>query len=275
MKHNTYRKCLALSLAVLTAGSVFAIGTNNKLSGVADKLNSALSDKKSGGLSFSNDEAVQALKAALGKGAETASSQLHIEDAYYKNPLYFIDMPPEAEKIVNTISKLPQGKKAIDDVVLRLNRTAESCAAEIVPIFTDSITSMSVSDGINIVKGEDNAATQYLQGKTYSQLVELYKPKVAQALDQKLIGNMSANEAWSKVVTTYNKAGSSANKLSGKLGKNTAAVETVDTDLSQYATEKALDAIFLKIADEEKKIRDNPVGYGSDIITKVFGSIKK
>ena len=131
---------------------------------------------------------------------------------------------------------------------------------------------MTVGDGVAIVTGKDNAATEYLKKKTYEQLVSLYKPKISAALDQKLVGGMSANEAWEKLTATYNKAGGTANKVSSIFGKE--AVKEVDIDLAQYATEKALDAVFLKIADEEAEIRDKPLEYSSDIIRKVFGSRK-
>lgn len=221
---------------------------------------------------FSNEEAVKALKAALNEGAKAASAQLSKEDAYYKNPLYYIDMPKDAEKLVATVSKLPNGKKNVENVVLRLNRTAEACAAEIIPVFAEAITGMTVGDGVAIVTGKDNAATEYLKKKTYDQLVSLYKPKIAAALDQKLVGSMSANEAWEKLTATYNKAGGTANKVSSIFGKE--AIKEVDIDLAEYATEKALDAVFLKIADEEAEIRDNPLEYSSDMIRKVFGSRK-
>ncbi|NLK46701.1 MAG: DUF4197 domain-containing protein [Treponema sp.] len=221
---------------------------------------------------FSNDDAVQALKAALSEGAKIASVQLSKEDAYYKNPLYYIDLPEETEKLIATVSKLPNGKKNIENVILRLNRTAEAAAAEIIPIFAEAITGMTVGDGVAIVTGKDNAATEYLKRKTYDQLVSLYKPKIAASLDQKLVGNMSANEAWEKLITTYNKAGSSANKVTSIFGKE--AIKEIDIDLAEYATKKALDAVFLKIADEEAEIRDNPLEYSSEIIRKVFGSRK-
>ena len=221
---------------------------------------------------FSNEEAVKALKAALNEGAKVASAQLSKEDAYYKNPLYYIDMPKDAEKLVATVSKLPNGKKNVENVVLRLNRTAEACAAEIIPVFAEAITGMTVGDGVAIVTGKDNAATEYLKKKTYDQLVSLYKPKIAAAIDQKLVGSMSANEAWEKLTATYNKAGGTANKVSSIFGKE--AIKDVDIDLAEYAPEKALDAVFLKIADEEAEIRDNPLEYSSDMIRKVFGSRK-
>ena len=84
---------------------------------------------------------------------------------------------------------------------------------------------------------------------------------------------MSANDAWNKLVSLYNKTGNSANKIGSIFGKDE-VMDTIDTDLAEYATNKALDAIFLKIADEEKAIRKNPAEYGSNIIQKVFGAVK-
>ncbi|MCQ2595065.1 MAG: DUF4197 domain-containing protein [Treponemataceae bacterium] len=226
-----------------------------------------------GNLSFSNQDAVDALKNALNIGAETASKELNKTDAYYRNPLYYIPMPEEAAKLVATVEKLPNGKKTVENVIIRLNRTAEACAAGIVPIFVEAISGMSVNDGISIVTGEQNAATNFLKDKTYNQLKALYKPQISAALDQNLVGNMSANDAWNKLVSLYNKTGTGANKIGSIFGKDE-VMDTIDTDLAEYATDKALNAIFMKIADEEKSIRKNPMEYGSNIIQKVFGAVK-
>lgn len=223
------------------------------------------------GNGYTNDEAVQALKEALIESAISSSSLLSKEDAYFKNPLYFIDMPEDAEKLINVVTKVPGGKGLVDDVVLRLNRTAESSAREIVPIFRNAITTMSVEDGVALVTGGDSAATEYLKKKTYTQLLSLYKPKINSALDQKLVGKTSANEAWTKLVNAYNKTGNTTNKIFRKLGKED-VMEEIETDLAQYATEKALDAVFLQMAEEEKKIRTNPLDYASKLIQKVFGA---
>ncbi len=257
---NTSQQAGNNSSNKITATSVI----NTVLGGVAGNA---------GNLSFSNQDAVDALKNALNIGAETASKELNKTDAYYRNPLYYIPMPPEAAKLVSTVEKLPNGKKTVENVIIRLNRTAEACAAGIVPIFVEAISGMSVSDGISIVTGEQNAATNFLKDKTYNQLKALYKPQIAAALDQNLVGSMSANDAWDKLVSLYNKTGNSANKIGSIFGKDE-VMETIDTDLAEYATNKALDAIFLKIADEEKSIRRNPMEYGSSIIQKVFGAVK-
>lgn len=223
-----------------------------------------------GNQSFTYDEAVQGLKAALIEAAIQSSDFLSKEDAYYKNPIYYIDMPKDAEDLIKVVSKVPGGKNMIEDVVLRLNRTAETAAKEIEPIFREAISNMGVQDAVAIVTGKDDAATEYLKRTTYQQLLSLYKPKVNAALDQKLVAKKSANECWEKLTTTYNKASASTNKIGSIFGKSE-IMQEVETDLAQYATEKALDAVFLQMAEEEEKIRDDPMDYASSIIRKVFG----
>ncbi len=219
--------------------------------------------------SITNDDAVQGLKEALVKAATSSSQILSKEDAYYKNPLYFIDMPKDAENLIKVVSNIPGGKEKIDEVVLRLNRTAESAAKEIIPIFKESVLSMSFDDAFSLVAGTDTAATEYLKKTTYENLVSLYKPKINDVLDQKIVGEKSTSEAWTSLVTTYNKAGAASNKLGSLFGK-TKEVTPVETDLAQYATEKALDAVFIQMGEEEKKIRGNPAAYASSIIQKIF-----
>lgn len=279
MKNSVYFIVTALLLLLqftvisATGAQETSLSEITKALGFGNSTTTQTQKNASGISSYTNDEAVLALKEALKKGASYSSEFLSKEDAYYKNPLYFIDIPEDAKDLVNVVSKVPGGKKMVEDVVLRLNRTAESAAKEIIPIFAEAITGMSVADGISIVIGKDNAATEYLRSKTYSQLSALYKPKIAAALDQKIVGKVSANDAWEKLVSTYNKASSTTNKI-GSIFGNDELVKVIDTDLAQYATDKALNAVFLKMADEEKEIRANPMQYASDIISKVFGAVK-
>jgi hypothetical protein len=132
---------------------------------------------------------------------------------------------------------------------------------------------MTVSDGIKIVRGNDTAATDYLKDKTYDSLVGLFKPEIAQALDEPLVANISANSAWQTLTTAYNKAGIIPNKAA-QLANKSPPMPVVDVELSQYASEKAISAVFLKVSDEEKKIRANPFDYASEFIKKVFGALK-
>lgn len=223
-------------------------------------------------LAFTNEEAVMAMKDALIEGITGASGNLSQKDAYFKNAALKILLPPEAAPILNVLSQIPGGQSLADNVILRLNRTAETAAKETGAIFTSAIKSMTVVDGIKIVTGKNDAATQYLREKCYDKLVSLYKPKVAAVLNKPLIMDVSANEAWTQLVTTYNKYGQIPN-AAARLSGSPIPFPPVEVDLAKFATEKALDGLFSKVGEEEVKIRKNPFDYASNMIQKVFGSL--
>ena len=232
-----------------------------------------LSGPQAGAVRVTNAEAIAALKDALKAGIGQASGELSVTDAYFKNALLKILLPPEAKPIMDSIGKIPGGQKLIDDVVLRLNRTAEESAKEVMPIFVDAITSMTISDGIAIVKDGDGAATGYLRNKTYASLVGLYKPKVGRVLAEPLVLGISAQKSWDTLTLAYNKAGIIPNNAAALMGQS-APMPPVSVDLAGYATQKALDGLFIRIAAEESKIRANPAAYASAMIKKVFGALR-
>ena len=125
---------------------------------------------------------------------------------------------------------------------------------------------MTISDAVGILKGDDNAATQYLRNSTYNQLVDLYRPKIKTSIDKKLIGNVSAGQSWDMLTGKWNEA---ANSMVGQM----AGFKPVNIQLDEYLTQKALDGLFLKITDEEKKIRKDPVARVNDILKRVFGTL--
>ena len=233
----------------------------------------------SGDALFTNVEAVEAMKKALNIGAENSSNELSKENAYYDNPLLKILLPPEADVILDVLDKIPRGEELVNNVIKGLNRSAEEAAKEVVPMFSTAITDMTVQDGIGIVTGERDAATVYLKDKTYSQLMESYAKKMNIVLNKPLIPvvNISTNEAWENLVNAYNDniASLDDNVFGGIIGGLAGVtLEPVEVDLSQYVTGKALDGLFVKVGEEEGKIRDNPWGYASSIIEKVFGAVK-
>lgn len=224
------------------------------------------------GESFTNEEAVSALREALVKGAEFSSKTLSAQDGYYGDDTVKILLPEEAAVIISAIDKIPGGNTLIKDVILRINRSAEEGAGNIVPIFKEAVMSMSVTDGIKIVTGGENACTEYLRDKTYNSLYDLYLPVVTEALDMPLVLNVSANKSWASLMSGYNKVAGYANSVARLAGKEDPMPE-VNVNLPDYVTKKALDGIFLKMSEEEKKIRENPFEYSSKIIEKVFGSL--
>ena len=208
----------------------------------------------------------QGLKEALLIGSKQASNILSIEDGFYKDELVKIMLPPEAQTISNNIKKIPRGKDLVDKVVLRLNRAAEDAVVEAAPIFASAISEMTIQDAFGILKGDKNAATLYLKNKSYTKLKELFQPKVKNSLDKKLIADLSTNESWSLLTRNYNQV---ANSFVGQL----ANMETVNSQLDTYVTNKALDALFIKVAEEELKIRKDPMKRVSSLLKRVFGSL--
>lgn len=223
---------------------------------------------------YTNDEAVSAMKDALVEGIKFASTSLSKEDAYYKNSMLKILLPEEASPIMKVLYAIPGGKTLAEDVVLRLNRCAEFAAKDTVSIFTSAIKSMTVVDGIKIVTGGKNAATNYLKEKCYTQLFNSYKPKLNNALNKPLVLNVSANKAWTTLVTNYNKYAAVPNSIAIIAGKEPPCPE-VEVDLATYATEKALNGLFMMIEKEEANIRANPMEYSSKMIQKVFGYVRQ
>lgn len=253
-----------------------------------DTLFDILGLNGSGDALFTNTEAVEAMKSALNIGAQNSSDALSQEDAYYKSALK-IPLPSEVDSALSALDELKGltiigfdigsavsnlSGKLVDDVILSINRSAEEASREVVPIFSEAITGMTVQDGIGIVTGEDDAATVYLKDKTYSQLMNLYQDKMDKVLRQDLIGAVSADDAWNTLTEKYN--GIVTNdlvKVAARLAGKTVPAP-INIKLSGYVTGKALDGVFVKVGEEEGKIRDNPWGYGKNIIEKVFGAVK-
>lgn len=225
------------------------------------------------GLKVTNEEAIAAMKDALTEGIACASRTLSAPDGYFGNAVLKILLPPEAKNLMDCVGKIPQGQKLIDDVVLRINRSAEDAAKDVVPIFVDAIKQMTVADGIAIIKGGNNAATNYLESKTRQSLMNLYRPKVAAALSKPLVMNISAEKSWDSLTGAYNRAGVIPNKAARFAGKKE-PMPAIQVDLATYATGKALDGLYLKMGEEEAKIRANPFAYASAMIKKVFGAMK-
>lgn len=221
-------------------------------------------------LGLSNAEIVAGLKEALTVGTDTAVSIVSKLDGYYKDELIKILLPPEADIIVDNMNNpLFQGlglDVLVENIVLKINRAAEDAAKDATPIFWDAITGMTIIDGYNILHGEDTAATHYLRENTFAELFNLYEPKMQASLDKDIVGDVSAQDTWNTLTSQYNTI---ANSLPGQL----AGLQPVNTDLGEYVTRKGLDGLFVKIADEEKAIREDPLARVTDLLERVFGSI--
>ncbi len=202
------------------------------------------------GTGLSNADIIKGLKEALTIGSNNSSSLASKVDAYYKNPKLFIPFPPEAKKIESTLRQFGQEKLA-NDFILSLNRAAEDAAKSAAPIFVAAVKNMTISDGLSILKGADNAATTYLQKSTQLELTAKFKPVIEASLKK-----VNATKYWADAINYYNKI---------------PTVQKMNPDLSGYATSKAIDGLFVLVAAEELKIRKDPAARITDILKKVFG----
>lgn len=201
---------------------------------------------------LSNGEIVDGLKEALIKGTQSAVSLLGRTDGFLANPDVKIPMPDSLSKVESGLRKIGQDKVA-DNFVETMNRAAEKAVPEAAGIFADSVKQMSIEDARQILQGEDDAATQYFRKNSGDALKQKFLPIVEDATD--------------KVGVT-----SSYKKLSENLGVLSGFIDTDKLDLDEYVTNKAMDGLFLMVAAEEKKIRENPVERTTDLLKKVFSN---
>jgi len=210
-------------------------------------------------------EVVEGLKEALRTGARNSAEKLAAENGYYGDEIIKIYLPQEAQVIVDNISRLPMGRQLVDDVILRINRAAEDAAKDVAPIFVSSIRQMTVRDAFGILRGENDAATEYLKRTTYDELFRLYSPRIQSSVEKDLVGDISTQDSWDALTGQWNKfAGSMAGRLAG--------MQKVETDLGDYLTRRALNGMFVKVAYEELKIREDVNARVSPLLKKVFGS---
>lgn len=200
---------------------------------------------------LSNDEIVSGLKEALNVGIDKAGAKASALDGFNKNDLVRIPFPDEAKKMEDKLRLVGMGAQ-VDSFEVALNRAAELAAKEAAPIFIQAIKSMNVSDGMNILKGDDDAATQYLSKTTNDSLYATFKPLVEKALKA-----VKVTQYWNPLASRYNKI-----PLTTK----------VNPDLEDYTTKKAMEGLFKLLAKEEKKIRDQPAARVTDLLKKVFAT---
>jgi len=215
---------------------------------------------------LTEEEAVAGLKEALVTGARNSAGRLAGENGYYGDLAIRIPLPDEAKVIIDNISRIPGGEELIGDVILRINRAAEDAAREVAPIFVNSITQMTLKDAFGILRGTDNAATVYLRNTTYDQLYDLYKPKIRSSTEKDIIGNVSTSDSWLALTGKWNTFASS---VPGRL----AGFKPVNTDLEDFLTRKALDGMFIKVAEEELKIRKEVSARVTPLLKRVFGTL--
>jgi hypothetical protein len=231
---------LALCLGACTSAQINqTLGEVNKALGTEQPLTTA--------------DVAEGLRQALINGITNGSGMASQLDGYFKNPKIKIPFPPDVQKVEDKLRQLGLGSE-VDKFVLTLNRGAEDAAKESKDIFISAIRQMTIEDAWGILRGADNAATEYLKRTTSAQLRQKFQPVIANSLNK-----VNATKYYGEIVNNYNKI---------------PLVQKVNPDLNDYATTKAMDGLFLLIADEEKKIRVDPIARTTEILKKVFGAAK-
>lgn len=201
---------------------------------------------------ISSGDATAGVKAALSKGADYAVSSLGASNGFLGNEKVRIPLPGYLEQGQKALRMFGMGKQA-DQLVETMNHAAENAVAEAKPILVDSIKKMGVKDAKSILTGGDDSVTQYFRNSSSEQLIAKFMP-IVKASTKKL-----------QLAEQYNQIAGKAASM-GLVDKNNA-------DIDSYVTQKAMDGLFLMIAEEEKKLRSNPVAAGSAILSKVFGAL--
>lgn len=202
-----------------------------------------------GGAMLSNEDVGNGLKEALVKGISIGAESASKEDGFFKNELIRIVLPEEFQKVEGTMRTLGLGAE-VDKVLQAINRGAENASKEAKPIFVNAIKQLSIQDAFSILKGQPDAATDFLRRTTTDQLTTLFHPKIQESLNQ-----VGATRYYTDLINAYN-----AIPTTRKL----------NPDLNAYVTEKALDGLFTLIAEEEKNIRENPLARTSVLMKRVF-----
>ena len=209
---------------------------------------------------------VEGLKEALKVGARNAAERLATENGYYGDQQVRIPLPDEAKVIVDNIGRIPGGDQLIENVILSINRAAEDAAREVAPVFAGAVTRMTIADGYNILHGADDAATEYLRSSTWDELYSLYRPKIAASTEREIVAGISAQQSWLTLTEKWNMV---ANSVAGRL----AGFKPVTTELDDFLTRKALEGVFLKIGNEEMKIRKEVSARVTPLLQRVFGTL--
>lgn len=189
------------------------------------------------------------LKEALNNGISKQVTKLTAVDGFFKNEMVKILLPQELQKVDKTLRQIGMGSLA-DEGLKVLNRAAEDAVKESTPIFVDAVKNISFKDAKNILMGNENAATNYLQNSTTTALYSKFNPVIKNSFTK-----VGADKIWSQIITKYN---------------SVPLVKKVNPDLTDYTTTKALEGVFKMIAIEEKNIRTDINSRTTTLLQKVF-----
>jgi len=234
---------LALAAALLTGLSAFAQDIKGVIQGAMGTA--------SAGSGAGQSDSAAGLKEALAVGTGNAVQALSKPDGYFGDAAVKILLPGKLQTAADVLKKAGY-QKEVDELILSMNRAAESAAPKARPIFENAVKNMSFEDASKILNGGNTAATDYFKSKTSSQLTEAFKPAVSDSMNQ--VGVTRAYKALTDRYTSMVPFGQ------------------VDSfDLDRYVTQKSVDGLFVKIGQEEARIRTNPAARTTELLKKVFG----
>ena len=237
-----WKKTIMLTLVVALAVPAFAQINLNKLKKQAE-------DVISGTSGLSQEETGNGLKEMLNIGVGEAVSFLSAEDGYLGSS-YKILVPEEAQNVVSKLKNVPGFGNVEQELEEKMNRAAELAVAKAKPIFVDAITQLTFQDALNLLMGDKDAATRYLERTTSQSLTDAFLPIIQESLDE-----VNAREYWRSAVTAYNRI---------------PFVQKTNPELDQHVTNKALEGLFGLVEVKERDIRDNTALRSTELLQKVF-----
>ena len=202
---------------------------------------------------FTETEAANGIKEALGQGVAKSILKLNTTDGFFNDAVYKVLLPPDAKKVEKTLRAAGFGNM-VDKAILQINRGAEDAVGYAKPIFVDAIKNMTLQDAVGLVKNGDTSATHFFRNKTTAQLMAAFQPVIRASLNR-----VDATKYYGDIINTYNNLPTTFRKI--------------NPDLTSYVTERATLALFDQIAKEELNIRSNFSARSSDLLRKVFGTV--
>ena len=237
-----YRKAIPAFFMLLSL-SLFTGCSSQTLGGILEEANDILSGP------LTDEQIGQGLKQALNKGVDESVSFLSQEDGYYDSA-YKILLPAEAQKVTSKLQAIPGFSDVEEILIEKLNRAAEDAASKAGPIFLGAIKQMTFRDVTDILMGEDDAATRFLERTTYDSLYQEFNPVIVSSLDE-----VNARSYWRDAINAYNKL---------------PFVQKVNPELDDYVTQQALTGLFALVEKKEASIRENPAERTTELLRRVF-----
>ncbi len=265
------RKLIILILLIILTSSARAglLDNMQNLINQSGITHRSVSSSRSQSISYKDKQ--NALKQALRMGVRYAISRLLKRGGYLNNPLVRVPLPENVKPIARILKKTGQGR-LVEKFEISMNRAAEKAAPKTVNIFMRAIKRMTIKDANRILLGGNDAATRYFKEKTYNELFKVIKPIVRQTTE-----STNVTRYYKQMLSIYKKYSSPLKTISSFKSMLTGKSSNSQPpeDLDTYITQKAIDGIFKMIAHEEEKIRENPAARTTNLLRKVFGSIRR